>query len=566
MSYSEYVGLSTSGNTGLEVRMYTTISDDSANNRSSVTVRLQARKTNGFTSQGNRQGSINIGGDVASMSGNIAVGSDWVTLGSNQKWVSHTSDGKGVAQAITISSARVVGSSDWDTNVNGSATLEVNNFTDYTRVPGAPGANSISDLTPTGFKMSWGAASNPFGSIEYAQYLGADSGFSVYAVPTSWIGSARAYTYSGLKRGTSYWFRSRARNPDGNGSYNTATKITTPHTVPDKPPTPSVQSATQNSVTINTTDPTYVGAGVTAREIELRQGTTVVQTKTTADPVFSGLVRNGSYTARFRVQNAEGWSAWSNDAAVQLPGQPPSAPTNYIVYDIAATSATVSTGTIADNGGAAPSRVRAKISTTQSDTGLVGTVENSEWAPIRLSGLTEGTQYYVAEAAYNTALNGGWGPYGSWVPLLTKNNVPNAPILSSSAVGGTNATLQWTVPTDLNGSTIAEYHILVASNASLTLNVREFVVPDNSLAQVVGSLTNATQYWAVVWSVTDNGRGSSSAIHTFTTTGGSGSTSGVWIDINGVPKFAEVWLDVAGVPKRVEVWIDVAGVPKMARA
>jgi len=63
--------------------------------------------------------------------------------------------------------------------------------------------------------------------------------------------------------------------------------------------------------------------------------------------------------------------------------------------------------------------------------------------------------------------------------------------------------------------------------------------------------------------VTSNGLGSSSAVVSFATTGGGGVTSGIWLDVAGVPKFSEVWLDVAGVPKLCEVWLDVAGVPKM---
>ena len=459
MTYSEYYNLSTAGNTGLECRLYITIGDDSANNRSTVNVYFQARKTNGYNSQGNLSGTLNIGGTTGSMSGSVTVDGTWRTFGHIQKWVGHGSDGKGVAQACSVSGARVSGSSDWDTNVNGGTTLEQGNFTDYPRLPSAPGANVVSDLTPTGFTVSWGASSNPFGSIQYGQYLALDSGFGTYAIPATWIGNVRTYTYTNLKRGTNHWFRTRAQNPDGTGPYNTAIKITTPHTKPDKPATPVAESITQNSVKINVSDPAYVGTGVTAREVQIRQGTTVVETKTTLDPTFTGLTRNGSYTSRYRVQNAIGWSDWSNDVSFQLPGQPPSAPTGYTVYDVSATSATVSTGAISNNGGAAPNRVRVKVSTTQSDVGLVNTFESPQWAPVRLSGLTDGMQYYVAEAAYNTALGGGWGAYGAWVPLLTRNDVPNAPILSSSDVGGTTSTLQWTEPSDLNGSTISEYFI-----------------------------------------------------------------------------------------------------------
>ena len=564
MSHSEYLSLSGS-NTGVDARLYIQIGDDAANNRSLITVTLQARKTNGASSTGTLVANLTIGSQNTDIGGSTkTVGTSYVNLGVAQRYVSHGTDGVVTgAWGVGCPGARLQGTGDWANNESGSTTLEVGNFTDYARPPGAPGANVVSNLTSTGFKVSWGAASSVVTPLDYGQYLALDSGFATYAVTATWLASGvREYTYTGLQRGTDHWFRTRARSSEGSGAYNTAVKITTPHTVPDKPATPVLSSVTQNSAVIATTPPAYVGAGVTAREVRIQLNGVTVETKTTEDPTFTGLTRNSAYKVSYRVQNAIGWSSWSNEVDVQTPGTVPSAPTSYAAYDIASTSAMVSTGTIADNGGAVPSQARVKVSTTQSDVGLVQTVTSPEWAPIRLSGLTKNTQYWVAEAAYNTAAGGGWGAYGAWVPLLTRDNVPNGPVVTSSAIGGTVATLQWAAPTALNGAVVDEYHVLIAKNASLTDSPREFVVNSSTFAQVVDLLTPGTPYWAVVWTTTNNGRGSTSAIHTFTTTGGGGSTSGVWLDVAGTPKFCQVWLDVGGVPKLCEVWLDVAGVPK----
>lgn len=363
---------------------------------------------------------------------------------------------------------------------------------------------------------------------------------------------------------TTYYYRYALQSRNG------AWAISTPITVydrPSKPDAPTLSTATQTTLSFTLPAPSYVGGGVTARETQISTSPTfasILATDTTNTPSFGSLTRVTTYYVRSRQQNSVSWSDWSDTVTAGTVGTLPAAPTGYSVYDIAATSATVSLGSLSDNGGAAPDAVRVKVSTTASDAGLVSTITESEWTPVRLSGLTKGTTYYISEGAHNAVAGGGWGPYGAWVPFTTSAIVPNAPVLSLNSASGTTAVLQWTTPSQLNGAVIVEYHLLVARNAGLTTNTREFVVPAGANAQVVDALIPATQYYATVWTVTDKGLGSSSAVLAFSSTGGGGSTSGVWIDVGGVPKFAEVWLDVAGVPRLTEVWIDVSGIPELA--
>jgi len=549
-------------------RLKLTIDETAVNtsgNSSSGTWTLTLEGVGGYDFNGwSTSGSVTInGGSVASWN-EVRPSGSWsgsVTLANGSWSAGHTTNG---TKTIAVSASfNATGTP--DSYGPGSVISVSGNYalTDIARVPTTPPQATVSNLTTTGATLSWGASTFYGTTPDYAYYLSKVADFATL-VTSGWQGNDRTKDYT-LERGTTYYHRNRAKDSEGTSGYSTARSFTTPHTKPDKPIAPSVGSITQTSASVNTTDPAYVGAAVTGRETQVLLNGVVVFTATTSDPTFSSLTRSRNYTTRFRVQNAIDWSDWSNETAFSTPGAPPSAPTGYTVTDIASTTAKVSTGTIADNGGVAPSKTRIKLSTTASDAGLLQTITLDQWAPVRLKGLAENTPYYVAEAAYNDAISGGWGPYGAWVPFTTLNTVPNQPTLSvSGSPGSTTATLQWTMPSDLNGTTITGWVLRVANDLALTVNVRDIFVPAGSLSQVVDLLVAGTQYYAEVWSQTGAGNGSTSNVLGFVTSGGAGAGSGVWIDVAGTPKFAEVWLDVGGVPKLCEVWIDVAGTPKKA--
>jgi hypothetical protein len=554
-------------------RLKVTLDETSVNtagNSSSGTVVLTLEGAGGYDFNGfTTSGSLVVNGVTIYSWNEVRPSGSWsgsVTLVTGSWTAAHTTNGtKTIAVSASFDARGTPDSYGPGSviSVSGNYTL-----TNITRLPTAPSGLVVSNLTSTGARLDWGASTS-YGTIDegYGQYLALDEDFTTYAKPATWLGNQRYYVYSNLKRGTEHFFRTRYGDTEGIGPYSGIKSFTTPHEKPDKPVAPSVSGITQTTANINTTDPAYVGAGVTGRETQIRNGTTVVKTYTSSDPAATGLPRNTALNVRFRVENAIGWSDWSDDTDFQTPGAPPSAPTNYNVSEIAATSALVSTGLIADNGGVVPSQIRVKVSTTASDSGLIQTNTMAQWGPLRVTGLTEGTQYYVAEAAYNDAVSGGWGPYGAWVPFTTLTTVPHPPTsLAFGSITNNTATATWAAPADLNGATIESYRLVIATDLAMTANVREIIVPDTSLSQVVDALTAGTQYYGRIYTMTDMGRGSIGGRVAFTTTGGSGTTSGVYIDVAGVPKFAEVWLDVAGVPKKCEVWVDVAGTPKLCVA
>ena len=475
-------------------------------------------------------------------------------LANGTRNIPHGSDGR---KTLAVSASLNTGTASiGDPSGSGSWAM-----TRIPKVPTAPLVGSVSDLTSTSFKQNFSNPTDNGGAslLDFKAQLSKFENFSVIDEET--VLTSTPVSYANKTRGTDYWFRISARNSIGQGTWSTPKKITTLHTKPDTPGPPTISEIGLNSAKVTLLDPTYVGGSVLEREVQIRLDGLVVQSSSTSVTTFGSLVRARNYTARGRIRNAVGWSDWSADRAFTTFGEPPSAPSGYVAIEVASTSATITTGTLGDNGGTAPTRVRVKVSTEPGDAGVYLTQTGAQWAPLRLSGLLEGVGHWVAQAAYSPAPGGGWGPYGPWVPLTTRDDVPTGPTLSLDNVSGTFATLKWTAPADLNGATITAYKLLIDINETLSSNPIQITAPAGATSQVVELDDNKT-YYALVWTDTNNGRGSISNVVSFSTGSGGGGESGIWLDVDGVPKFCTIWLDVDGVPKLCEAWLDVDGVPK----
>jgi titin len=536
---------------------------------------IKVASSGGFaSSQSNCPYDVWVAGGHWNASGAFAFGANDAigtrrAIASSSVWTAHDSAGSGTLNfwvSCSITSGVSIGSPSigqtWYT------------ATPTTRTGTAP-ANPIvasrdsdTQVTLTAYNSGdWGTGTGGVQhNLDKTDVSGWGSLLSSTSYPTTAGGAAHSVVQSGLTPFKTYYFRDAVLSR--NGVWVASSGLTV-YSRPNQPPAPEVASKTTTSLNLTTAAPTYAGAGITARETQLlaADGVTVLQTSThLTAPSFTGLTRVTTYKTRTRATNSAGTSDWSDIATFTTPGTVPSAPTGYSVQNVASTSASVTTGSLSDNGGAVPSQIRVKVSTTNSDTGLIQTVTQPSWNDIAISGLTKGTNYWVAEAAYNTVEGGGWGAYGAYVPFTTLANVPNAPTLSLNSAGATNATLQWVAPTALNGAVITSYQLRVASNQALTQNVQDFTIPAGTLSQVVTGLIAATGYYAAIWTVNDTGVGSVSPVLSFSTTGGGGTTSGVWYSgSDGIPKFSEVWYSGSdGVPKLCEVWYSGAdGIPKL---
>jgi hypothetical protein len=396
--------------------------------------------------------------------------------------------------------------------------------------PNTPAAPTFKDITATSATVDWtNPGTNGAGITQTDLHVGIGPAHD----PTNsniwynWVPvSPSEKNFTTFLPGRTYYAAVRMDSSAGVSNWSSWANFTTPDVGAPKPATPTFISKTTTSVTLSVVDPAGAYSPILERQNQLATDSlfsAVVATNTTATSsrIFSSLVRGTTYYSRYRVRTNAGWSAWSDTLTVATPGTAPSAPTGYTIYDVASTSAVVSLGTLADNGGQVPVKVRVKVSTTNSDSGLIQTVIGDEWLPLPIYELTPGTSYWVSEAAYNSVEGGGWGPYGGWSPFTTKTNVPRAP--TSIVVDGifsSQATVNWGAPSDLLGADLLTYTIRVAKNRQLTTELQTLSTVDGDFDRTVTGLDETETYWVEVSSVSNLGAGSRATPVMFIAAGG----------------------------------------------
>lgn len=96
------------------------------------------------------------------------------------------------------------------------------------------------------------------------------------------------------------------------------------------------------------------------------------------------------------------------------------------------------------------------------------TTQNSSSTSITFTGLTIGTTYTYAVAAYNSA---GVSSYSSYSSSVVACTVPQAPIIGTASMtsGDKTATVTWTAPSDNGGSSITGYSVISSPTTSTQL-------------------------------------------------------------------------------------------------
>lgn len=231
MALSQYFGIGTAGNNGVECRVLVTITDDAANNRSAIAAEVQFRKSNGFQSQGNTGGSLTIhgsGGGVG-ISGNKILPSNgsWVSFGSAPgQWIGHGADGRAPYTEVRVNGIYLAGSSDFDTAVSGTLSFDSGNgFADYNRLPGAPSNLRLEagSLSTTSFGVRYDRGSGASGT-DHAEWSRADTGAVVWNDygPAGYTSPNGGLTPGApaLVPGVQYRVRVRSNSGDGYGAWS----------------------------------------------------------------------------------------------------------------------------------------------------------------------------------------------------------------------------------------------------------------------------------------------------------------------------------------------------------
>ena len=372
-------------------------------------------------------------------------------------------------------------------------------------VPGAPGTPTATTCQNTQSALSWTAAASNGSAItdyvvEYSTSATFASAVTVFADGTSASTSA---TVTGLANGTPYYFRVKATNAVGTGTYSGISTVITPATVPGAP-TSVVGTACANAQSsVSWVAPASKGGDAVASytveystSATFASAVTVVSPTSTSSPkVVTGLTNGTTYYFRVKANNCAGSSSYSTISAGVTPATVPNAPTS--VVGTSNTNGQSSVSWVApSNGGDAVDYYTVQYSTSATFASAVTTVSpTSVSSPKIVDGLSNGTTYYFRVKATNCAGDSSYSATASATP----STVPGTPTnVQGTANGVTSSTVTWTAPaaanTGPNFTDITGYKVEYA--VSPYSSYTEFTANTGSTATSISvtGLTNGGSY------------------------------------------------------------------------
>ena len=398
-----------------------------------------------------------------------------IQIASGTRTVTH--DGNGYKTVSGSASVNTAHSSVGDGSVSGSLTL-----TRIPKAPDAPGTPSVGTVTTTSVPLSWAAPADVNGDAveNYQVQRATNSGFTTGTGNTD-SGTSRSVTVSSLTPGTNYWFRVRADNVAGYGSYSSARATAT---LPAAPTALNATSETPSSFTLNWTAPS--GNGITAYEIQQSNSsgfsspTTWTQSGTSR--AMTGLAPAVTYYYRVRAQTLGGVGAWSS-TFTSTPGLP--APTlGTVQTDTSSWMLDVSWSAPSITTGLTGYRVQAAAASDFSGTVHQKDVGNVLTTELNIPG---GKRYYVRVAALTAGGVNEWSTSTAVVHQLNAGNLDGW-----TRVGTKPANISYYTSQGIRRATVNGYQALLVeslSTASVTLNADTY-----GIQKVISGLTIGAAY------------------------------------------------------------------------
>jgi hypothetical protein len=190
--------------------------------------------------------------------------------------------------------------------------------------PGTPGTPTFSNIAQTSMRVNWSAA---LSALTYKVERCAGAGCTNFVQIASGV-NALFFNDTGLTANTSYSYRVRGTNPDGDGVFSSVGSQTTVASPPGVPGTPTFSSVTSSGKRVNWT----AGSGATSYKLERCTGAGCSSFSQIAGGVGNtyydetGLWPSTSYSYRVRSTNSAGDSAYSGTATQSTAaGTPPPA-------------------------------------------------------------------------------------------------------------------------------------------------------------------------------------------------------------------------------------------------
>ena len=299
-----------------------------------------------------------------------------------------------------------------------------------------------------------------------------------------------------ISNGTEYPVEIRAVNAVGDSSASSSVEAA-PATVPGAPTV--VLAPGNGAITVTATVTDNGGSSTTGIDYSLDGGPFVPAGTTSSTFTIPGLVNGTVYAVSVRADNAIGSGAASGPVSA-APSTVPGAPTNVLAVSDSA-AADVSWSAPSSTGGSPVTGYTATAYTTLAGTTVVGTPCTTTALACTVTGLTNGTTYYVGVVATNAAGSSiSSNPLQAVTPLAR----PGAPTLTSIAPGGSYLAVSFTAGSP-GGDPITGYQYSLDGGTTWT------VASGTVSPLYIDGLTNGTSYTVNLRAVSAAGNGASSS-------------------------------------------------------
>ncbi|MFA5263461.1 MAG: fibronectin type III domain-containing protein [Opitutaceae bacterium] len=304
-------------------------------------------------------------------------------------------------------------------------------------VPAAP-TSLTATAANTRVKLSWTASTN---ATWYNVYRGLAPG-NESTIATGITGTA--YTNTGLTNGTTYYYKVKAANDNGESAFSNEASAAPANTLPEAPTgLAAAPGSTSTSATLS-----WVASPDAANGYNIYRGTsaggestTAVGTTTGTTYTNTGLSNGQTYFYKVKAVNGLGAGSYSTEASVRV--GPPVAPTN-----LAATSGYTQVALKWDAAANVSYNVyRGTSAGGESTTPINGTTLINPAIPYDTTvtytdtGLALGTYYYKVKAVNTSGLL--VGPYSNEASAASALVVPPAPGNLSGTPGNAQVVLTW---------------------------------------------------------------------------------------------------------------------------
>ncbi|MBK7091390.1 MAG: discoidin domain-containing protein [bacterium] len=306
---------------------------------------------------------------------------------------------------------------------------------------------------------------------------------SVTAAPTA---TASTYALSGLAAGTTFYWRVRAQNACGSGSYSGIRSFTTTCTLPAAPSFVSPANGVTNLTQPIALDWSDV-AGATRYHVQVDNNSNFSSPAadnqpTTSTYSASSLTVGTVYYWRMRAQNACGWSVWSAARSFSTSCSLPSAP-SFVSPANGVTN--VAQPVVLDWSNVTGATLYQVQVDNNSDFLSTAADNQPSASTYSVSGLAGGTLFYWRMRAQNAC---GWGAWSA-VRAFTTNSADAVPPVISNVIAtnitSVSAVISWTTneaaTTQINYGATASYGTSTSLISTLTTNHEQVITGLGSL-------------------------------------------------------------------------------------